>query len=58
MGLTFEKVWAMFQETAQRIGRLGKRFGELAEHLVAPNITQTGDTVKIDTPKGFVPKIW
>ena len=83
MGLTFEKVWAMFQEsdrrmqrlseetdrqmqeTARRIqesneevdrhfketdryiketsihvGKLGNRFGELAEHLVAPNIVQ------------------
>jgi hypothetical protein len=93
MGLTFEKVWAMFQESAQRMremgeetdrkiqevarqiketdrqmketdrqmketdrqmketarqmkatderfGKLGHRFGELAEHLVAPNIIQ------------------
>jgi hypothetical protein len=94
MGLTFEKVWAMFQEsdrrmqklseetdrklqetaqqmretaqqmrkenkevaqrmqkeneetnrkmkeTDKRIGALGNRFGELAEHLVAPNIVQ------------------
>ena len=62
MGLTFEKVWAMFQESDRRmrelneetarkmrelseetdrqIGRLGDRFGELAEHLVAPNIVQ------------------
>ena len=65
-GLTFEKVWAMFQETDrkfqetdrmikenaerqketdrmiketnQHIGELGSRFGELAAHLVAPNI--------------------
>jgi hypothetical protein len=76
MGLTFEKVWAMFQESDRRIrelsaetdrrmresseetdrkirevaqhiketdrqiGKLGNRFGELAEHLVAPNIVQ------------------
>ncbi|MDR2175642.1 MAG: DUF3782 domain-containing protein, partial [Synergistaceae bacterium] len=65
MGLTFEKVWAMFQEsdrrmqklseetdrkiqevarqmkaTDERFGKLGHRFGELAEHLVAPNIIQ------------------
>ncbi|MDR1508954.1 MAG: DUF4175 domain-containing protein [Synergistaceae bacterium] len=93
MGLTFEKVWAMFQEsdrrmrelneetdrkmqetaqqmretdrqmretdrqmqetdrkiqevarhikkTDEQIGRLGNRFGELAEHLVAPNIVK------------------
>jgi hypothetical protein len=82
-GLTFEKVWAMFQETGKRmeesdrrlregmeesdrrlkeslketarkikevaeqqketsriVGGLGNRFGELAEHLVAPNIKE------------------
>ena len=64
-GLTFEKVWAMFQEskaeserewkeikeqmketdrrmkeTDKKIGALGNRFGELAEHLVAPGITE------------------
>ena len=57
-GLTFEKVWAMFQETDRKmeklnqetreqmketdrkIGELGNRFGELAEHLVAPNINE------------------
>ena len=53
-GLTFEKVWAMFQETERRfqetdrqmketdrrIGELGNRFGELAEHLVTPNINE------------------
>jgi len=62
-GLTFEKVWAMFQESdrkmkeqrketkkiwkkaGRRINKLGKqmgdlhnRFGEMAEHLVAPSI--------------------
>ena len=50
--LSFEKVWAMFQETDRqmketdrkmketdrKIGKLGNRFGELAEHLVAPGI--------------------
>ena len=53
-GLTFEKVWAMFQETDRKmqetdrkmqetdrkIGELGNRFGELAEHLVAPSIKE------------------
>ena len=64
-GLTFEKVWEMFQETREqmreadrksqedfkqmreqmketdkRIGYLDNRFGELAEHLVAPNIKE------------------
>ena len=45
--LTFEKVWAMFQETDRKfketdrkIGELGNRFGELAEHLVAPGIME------------------
>jgi hypothetical protein len=50
--LTFEKVWAMFQETRERqeetarqmketyrkIGELGNRFGEIAEYMVAPGI--------------------
>jgi len=67
-GLTFEKVWAMFQETREQMketdrkfqetdrkfretdkkfretdrkfGELGNRFGELAEHLVAPGIAE------------------
>jgi hypothetical protein len=53
-GLTFEKVWAMFQETDRKfqetreqmketdrkIGELSNRFGELAEHLVAPSIKE------------------
>jgi hypothetical protein len=71
-GLTFEKVWAMFQEsdrkfletreeikeadrklqeqmketdrmfreTDRKIGALSNRFGELAEHLVAPSIME------------------
>jgi len=62
-GLTYEKVWAMFQKSAEEqketrrqmkeyaeqwkkqhkkteriVGKLGNRFGELVEHLVAPNI--------------------
>ena len=67
-GLTFEKVWAIFQETGRKIqevselqketaqqmketdrivkenarqmGDLHNRFGELAEHLVAPGILE------------------
>ena len=67
-GLTFEDVWAMFQETdqkfqetdrkfqetreqmketdritrenARQMGYLNNRFGELAEHLVAPSIME------------------
>ena len=40
-------------------GKLGNRFGELAEHLVAPNIAEKfNDTVKIDIPEGFTPKTW
>ena len=52
--LTFEKVWEMFQETDRQmketrwkieqtglqIGYLNNRFGELAEHLVAPSIKE------------------
>jgi hypothetical protein len=30
----------MFQETDRKIGELGNRFGELAEHLVRPNILE------------------
>ena len=51
-GLTFEKVWAMFQESDRRfekterylkkigkqMGDLHNRFGEISEHLVIPNI--------------------
>jgi hypothetical protein len=47
MGLTFEKVWAMFQETDRKfqetdrkISKLGGQLGELVEHLVAPNILE------------------
>ncbi|MDR1885732.1 MAG: hypothetical protein LBQ56_05605 [Synergistaceae bacterium] len=69
MGLTFEKVWAMFQESGEKfdrkihesrelaeremrelreslretsriVGDLGNKFGELAEHLVLPNIEE------------------
>jgi hypothetical protein len=54
MGLTFEKVWAMFQETdrkfqetdrqlnklSKQMGDLHNRFGEIAEHLVAPGIAR------------------
>jgi hypothetical protein len=82
-GLTFEKVWAMFQESdrkwqetryemkkendrwhkeAERIvGKLGNRFGQLVEHLVAPNLkekfnelgfcfTKTGMNIEIADP--------
>jgi hypothetical protein len=51
-GLTFEDVWTALmetrkliekvdlqqEETDRKFGELGNRFGELAEHLVAPNI--------------------
>ena len=53
-GLTFEKVWAMFQETGRKMqetdrqikrlnrqmGGLHNKFGKIAEHLVAPGITK------------------
>jgi len=53
-GVSFEEVWAMFKETDlkfketarqmketdRKISKLGNRFGELVEHLVAPNIMQ------------------
>jgi hypothetical protein len=40
MGLAFEKVWAMFQETDKKISRLGDRLGELIEHLMSANIVE------------------
>ena len=54
MGLTFEDVWAMFQETDRRmqetdrkmmetdrkISNLGSRIGQLIEHLAASNIVE------------------
>ena len=74
--LTYEKVWAMFQETDKKfqetdrrfketdlkfqktdreiretkhiIGDLGNRFGELAEHLVAPNIMEKFNELGFD----------
>jgi hypothetical protein len=54
MGLTFEKVWAMFQETDRKfqetdrkfqetdrkISKLGSRIGDLVEELIVPNILE------------------
>jgi hypothetical protein len=47
MGLTFEKVWAMFQETDRqmketdrKISNLGSRLGELVEEIIFPNIVE------------------
>ncbi|MDR2185003.1 MAG: hypothetical protein LBO80_04970 [Treponema sp.] len=51
MGLTLEKVWAMFQETDRKmqeimqetdrkISRLGSRIGDLVEELIVPNILE------------------
>jgi len=44
-GVTFEEVWAALKETerivrrnSRQMGDLHRRFGQLAEHLVAPNI--------------------
>jgi len=53
-GITFEQVWAALMEdreslkelgrqvdkTSRQMGLLNNRFGELAEHLVAPNIME------------------
>jgi len=81
-GLTYEKVWALMRENAEKdaertkelkllmdytdrriketdrivrrnskqMGDLHQRFGQLAE--------QSGDTMKIDMPDGFVPREW
>jgi hypothetical protein len=70
-GLTFEKVWAMFQETDRRMqetdrriakvskqmGDLHNSFGEMAEHLVAPSIherfNELGFHFNAISPGGF-----
>jgi hypothetical protein len=39
-GLTFEDVWAMFQETDRKISKLGSRSGQLIEHFAASNILE------------------
>jgi hypothetical protein len=36
----FQEIRKQQAETARQIGSLGNRFGELAEHLVAPNIIE------------------
>jgi hypothetical protein len=64
-GLTFEKVWAMFQETDRKfqetdrkfqetdrkISKLGNRVGELVEHLVSPNILEKFNQLGYDFGK-------
>ncbi|MDR3356929.1 MAG: hypothetical protein LBO04_07055 [Spirochaetaceae bacterium] len=54
MDLTFEKVWAMFQETDRKfqetdrkfqetdrqISKLGNRLGDLVEHIITPNLLE------------------
>ena len=56
---------AQMKETDRKISELGGRFGELAEHLVAPGIAagfyvieQSGDTMRIDIQEDFIPKEW
>ncbi|MDR2019997.1 MAG: hypothetical protein LBQ14_04445 [Treponema sp.] len=53
-GLTFEKVWAMFQETDKKfqetdrllrqnqkmMGDLGRKFGKIIEHMFIPNLKE------------------
>jgi hypothetical protein len=77
-GLTFEKVWAMFQETdkkfqetekrfkktekliaenGRQMGGLHRSFGQLAEHLVAPGIArrfnELGYHFEAMAPRGY-----
>jgi hypothetical protein len=58
-GLSFEKVWAMFQETDRKfketdrkfqetdrkISKLGSRIGDLVEELIVPNILEKFNTL-------------
>jgi len=78
-GLTFEKVWAMFQESdrkmqenaeswkkterflkklGKQMGDLHRRFGEMAEHLVAPSIhkrfNELGYHFSAAAPGGYI----
>ncbi|MDR2258138.1 MAG: hypothetical protein LBE14_03195, partial [Treponema sp.] len=53
-GLTFEKVWAMFQETGKKfqetdrlirqnqkmMSDLGRKFGKIIEHMFIPNLKE------------------
>ena len=55
---TFETVWAALQETdrivkenARQIGRLGKRFGDVVEYMVAPNLRQKFRELGLNFPK-------
>jgi hypothetical protein len=43
MGLAFEKVWAMFEETDRRFKETDRKISKLGgriEHLMAPNIME------------------
>ena len=56
-GATFEEVWAILQDVA-------KRQKETAEQMKATIeaglyvIEQSGDTMRINVPDGFVPRKW
>ena len=74
MGLTFEKVWAMFQESDRCMQKLNEetaqqRCSRQSRHAChrqnrrtksgpLRHHTRTGDAVKIDVPEGFFPKAW
>jgi Holliday junction resolvase-like predicted endonuclease len=55
---TFESVWVALQETdrivkenAKQIGKLGNRFGEVVEYMVAPNLREKFRELGYDFPK-------
>ena len=55
---SFESVWAALQETdrivkenARQIGKLGKRFGDVVEYMVAPNLRDKFRELGYDFPK-------
>ncbi|MDR1175203.1 MAG: hypothetical protein LBK83_07025 [Treponema sp.] len=59
MGLTFEKVWAMFQETDRKMKEIAskgvKDFAVKSGFFV---LEQSGDTIRISVPEGFKPREW
>jgi hypothetical protein len=64
-GLTFEKVWAMFQETDKKfketdrlirqnqkmMGDLGRKFGKIIEHMFIPNLKKKFNALGYDFGK-------
>jgi ActR/RegA family two-component response regulator len=59
-GLTFEKVWAMFQETDRRMKETARALEEGDRRLQKEMgfLSRKFGTVKIDIPDNFKPREW